>query len=365
VDICILSLKGASQTLATRPLPDRSNTLGPLVQLMDCQLFLIKHLLILREQVAAFECDLVSNEKYLDFSNVWDALHLRLPEGLLGILKPKLQAAPVDTKKDIEAELKGACETLITYLTAHITQPLATLNTQIGDFLASNSGDRAKLKEQPFISPERLKEVISSFLSNVRERVPFAAAHIRLYLASSSSGVTQKHCSEASGSTQSTAQIMFMPVQKRLGDTWDRLESLLEEWQLTQAEIAELGFIRPEELRELVLSLFYGLMEAAWSEVVSVVGQVPRTESTAAAVPVAVSPAPSETVHDFTAAVSSSATIGTGTIPEVNASTTSAGVPIPAAPKAAVEPQASGLEVPLSSAGEPNPVGFEGQTPST
>jgi len=149
----------------------------------------------------------VSNEKYLDFSNVWDALHLRLPEGLLGILKPRLQAAPVDTKKDIEAELKAACETLITYLTAHITQLLATLNMQIGDFLASNSGDRAKLKE-PFISPERLKEVISSFLSNVRDRVLFAAAHIRLYLASSSSGVIQKHCSEASGSTQSTAQIM-------------------------------------------------------------------------------------------------------------------------------------------------------------
>jgi len=274
-----LSMKEASHTLATRPLPERSHPLGPLVQMMDCQLFLIKHLLILREQVAAFECDLVSNEKYFNFSNVWDALHLRLPEGLLGILKPKMQSSQVDTKKDIEAELKAACETLITYLTAHITQPLASLNTQIGDFLASRGGDRATLKDQPFMSSEKLKEVISLFLQNVRERVPFAAAHIRLYLTSSAAGA------EKSGSTQSTAQIMFMPVQKRLGDTWDRLESLLEEWELSHEQIIELGFIRPEELRELVLSLFYGLMEAPWSEVVALVNQVPRNEAAAAPPP--------------------------------------------------------------------------------
>merc|ERR1711862_54263 len=100
-------------------------------------------------------------------------------------------------------------------------------------------GDRSKLREQPFLSPERLKETIGLFLSNIQERVPFAAAHIRLYL-SSSSGAT------SSGNTQSTAQIMFMPVQKRLGDTWDRLESLLEEWQLMPEQIASLASFGPK-----------------------------------------------------------------------------------------------------------------------
>merc|ERR1719450_914059 len=124
--------------------------------MMDHNLFLIKHLLILREQVAAFDCDLVSNERFFDFSNVWEALHMKLPDGLLGILKPKLSQSQVDSKKDIEAELKAACEALITNLTAHITQPLSTLNGQIGEFLSRPGVDRAQLKDQPFMAAEQL-----------------------------------------------------------------------------------------------------------------------------------------------------------------------------------------------------------------
>jgi len=273
VDICITSLKNASSLLAQRSLPQGHEVLGPFVQTIDCQLFLIKHLLILREQVAAFECDLVSNEKYFNFSNVWDALHLRLPDGLLGILKPKLQQAQVDTKKDIETELKGACETLITYLTAHITQPLGALNTQISEFLSSRGGDRMKLKDQPFMSQECLRETIAAFLANVRDRVPFAAAHIRVYLAASaSSGMP----ASAGGDSQSTASILFKPVQIRLVDTWGRLEGLLEEWQTSEEELDALGFMRPDALRDLVSSLFDAIMEAPWAQLVETIQQVPR-----------------------------------------------------------------------------------------
>lgn len=286
VDICIASLKSASQLLAQRPLPDRNDVLGPFVQMIDCQLFLIKHLLILREQVAAFECDLVSNEKYFNFSNVWDALHLRLPDGLLGILKPKLQQSQVDTKKDIETELKGACETLITYLTAHITQPLGTLNTQISEFLSSRGGDRAKLKDQPFMCQERLRETIAAFLGNVRERVPFAAAHIRVYLAAAGSG----GMASVGGDSQSTASILFKPVQIRLVDTWGRLEGLLEEWQTSEEELDALGFMRPDALRDLVSSLFDAIMEAPWAQLVETVRQVPRGAVAAAPGPAAVPP---------------------------------------------------------------------------
>eukprot|EP00927_Polykrikos_kofoidii_P071556 TRINITY_DN67817_c0_g1_i1.p1 TRINITY_DN67817_c0_g1~~TRINITY_DN67817_c0_g1_i1.p1 ORF type:complete len:899 (+),score=197.02 TRINITY_DN67817_c0_g1_i1:64-2760(+) len=309
VDICVGSLRNVARQLSQRPLPDQNHVVAPLVQMMDAQLFLVKHLLILREQVAAFECDLVASEKYFDFSNVWEALQLKLPDGLLGILKPKMHQSQVDSKKDIEAELKSACETLITNLTAHITQPLASVNTQISEFLSAFPGDRSRLREQSFMAPDRLREVISAFLSNVRQRVPLAAAHIRLYLssrtgsgsaaaavASSAIGFSGGPPAVSSGAggdmksaATSTSSILFKPVQIRLVDTWNRLEGLLEEQQFDTAELEGLGFIPPSVLRDLVGALFSGIMEAPWPSVVEVVSQVQRT--TVAAEPPVETPA--------------------------------------------------------------------------
>ncbi|CAE7736823.1 COG3 [Symbiodinium sp. CCMP2456] len=274
VDLCMRSLKEASEYLSRRSLPSCDASLQafqPLVQMMDSQLFLVKHLLLLREQVAAFECELVVSEKYFNFANVWEALNLKLPDGILGILKPTVYHAEVDSKKDIESELKAACEALITNVTAHITQPLAAVNTKIGHFLASPGVDRSSLKDQGFMQPDELRDVIGAFMANVKAKVPFTAAHIRLYLSAAPGGQEDPQ-QEASRST-STSPILWKPVEMRLVDTWGRLEGLLEE-QGTSLEM--LGFPRPEPLRELIASLFNAVMEEPWENVVQMVSQVPR-----------------------------------------------------------------------------------------
>ncbi|CAL1128524.1 unnamed protein product [Cladocopium goreaui] len=65
----------------------------------------------------------------------------------------------------------------------------------------------------------------------------------------------------------------------RLVDTWGRLEGLLEEQNFSAEELTEMGFIRPDALRELISSLFNSVMEAPWENVVQTVAQVPRNRS--------------------------------------------------------------------------------------
>ncbi|CAE7435699.1 RPS13A [Symbiodinium sp. CCMP2592] len=390
VDLCMRSLKEASEYLSRRSLPSCDASLQvfqPLVQMMDSQLFLVKHLLLLREQVAAFECELawgpdgsfrvvlsraqqgrallqVVSEKYFNFANVWEALNLKLPDGILGILKPTVYHAEVDSKKDIESELKAACEALITNVTArapesclavsrqlmgtnwdrflsqlsqaHITQPLAVrfsswpdvqlrsaprrsqaVNTKIGQFLASPGVSQLEEREparrashrlkpspsggpvstqgrsmtreiwrcqsgwydedQGFMQPDELRDVIGAFMANVKAKVPFTAAHIRLYLSAAPEGLDRP--------------ILWKPVEMRLVDTWGRLEGLLEEGE-QGTSLETLGFPRPEPLRELIAALFNAVMEEPWENVVQMVSQVPRrnfSADVAQALPVAAS----------------------------------------------------------------------------
>jgi hypothetical protein len=353
VDICITSLRSASRLLAQRPLTDQQQALGSLVQMLDSQLFLVKHLLLLREHVSVFECDLVCSEKYFDFSNLWEALRLNLPDGLLGILKPKLYSSQVDSKKDIEAELKGACETLITNLAAHITQPLARLNIEMGDFLAGPGGDRMKLKDQPFMQIIKLEEVIAGFLTNLRERVPFVVAHIRVYLANAGG---EKDATAA----QSTASILFKPVQLRLVDSWGRLEGVLEEAEMDQATFDSLGFIRPKALGELIDSMFNRIMEAPWEELLEIVNKVPRSK-------VSIRPSPSASPRALSQTPATAAPAATAP-PARDAPGTA--LPAPTAPALAVQEvvatasppmQASTTEVatpmpPCDSIGVPTPL---------
>ena len=72
VDAAILTLKQAAHAIEdssgwvfSSPNPKKS---------LDASLFLIKHLLVLREQVASFECDLVTREKFFDFTTVYSNL---------------------------------------------------------------------------------------------------------------------------------------------------------------------------------------------------------------------------------------------------------------------------------------------------
>ncbi|XP_068659618.1 conserved oligomeric Golgi complex subunit 3 isoform X2 [Aristolochia californica] len=97
VEVCSVSIQKASKIIAKRSSP------------MDGQLFLIKHLLVLREQIAPFDIEFSVTHKELDFSHLLEHLRRILrgqalfdwsrPTSLARNLSPRVLENQIDAKK--------------------------------------------------------------------------------------------------------------------------------------------------------------------------------------------------------------------------------------------------------------------------
>lgn len=98
---------------------------------MDGKLFQIKHLLIIREQIAPFQVDFTVKEVSLDFSHVKSAavglinnrgklFTFSSNNALLEFLlegTPKVKEYLIDSRKEIDKHLKLSCEAFISRVT--------------------------------------------------------------------------------------------------------------------------------------------------------------------------------------------------------------------------------------------------------
>lgn len=117
--ICIQTIQNAADLISQRKTP------------VDGQLFQIKHLLIIREQIAPFQVDFTIKEMALDFSSVQKAAielinHRKniftfgSNNALLEFLlegTPKVKEYLVDSRKEIDKQLKHSCEAFISHAT--------------------------------------------------------------------------------------------------------------------------------------------------------------------------------------------------------------------------------------------------------
>ncbi|KAF1315147.1 Conserved oligomeric golgi complex subunit, partial [Globisporangium splendens] len=217
IQICTVSLKMASADLTVAK--------GAL----HGTLFLVKHLLTLREQITPFDIKFSLTNKALDFTSSADAMSHLLSEistifsfsmqdnALVGLFTnaiPQVQEKTSDVKKELEQELKKSCTSFIDAVLQQVAQPLLTMMKQIAALQARavKSNTSLDFRQCKFASPDEINKTLQSVSAKLQTDLPEILDTIHLYLRNSS-----------------TETILFKPVQRNLLDAVESLKALLDQ----------------------------------------------------------------------------------------------------------------------------------------
>ncbi|KAK9210075.1 hypothetical protein WN944_002444 [Citrus x changshan-huyou] len=220
VEVCSESIQKASKLIAKRSTP------------MDGQLFLIKHLLILREQIAPFDIEFSVTHKELDFSHLLEHLR-RILRGqaslfdwsrstsLARTLSPRVLESQIDAKKELEKSLKATCEEFIMAVTKLVVDPMLSFVAKVTAVkVALSSGNQNQnvdslmakpLKDQAFATPDKVAELVHKVNAAIQQELPPVMAKMKLYL-----------------QNPSTRTILFKPVKTNIVEAHIQVQSLLK-----------------------------------------------------------------------------------------------------------------------------------------
>nr|CAD7433722.1 unnamed protein product [Timema monikensis] len=242
LNMCILSVASAAQTINARKTP------------VDGELFQIKHLLILREQIAPFQVDFTIKEMSLDFSKVKTAafslIHKRKRLFSLGtnnaILEFLLEGTPqvkeqlVDSRKEVDKQLKASCEAFIAYATHLLVSPILGFLEKAQVFLNMSADVKASgitLAQQPFASPSVLNVVIQETRQLIKLKLPSVQRSMQLYLAN-----------------RETEFILFRPIKNNVVGAFVQLQLVLSTGGYSSDDLLLIGCPTPEQATVLLSS---------------------------------------------------------------------------------------------------------------
>uniref|UniRef100_A0A182N6H8 Conserved oligomeric Golgi complex subunit 3 n=1 Tax=Anopheles dirus TaxID=7168 RepID=A0A182N6H8_9DIPT len=207
---------------------------------IDGELFEIKHLLILREQIAPFRVDFTAKETSLDFSKVRTAAYELLQKrkqlfslgsnnALLEFLldgTPQVREQLLDSRKDVDRQLKMVCETFIKDATKQLVGPVLAFIEQAQNHLRSQPGAASPstgataaaggqstgmaLRMAPFAAPQQISSIIQECLRNVKSKLSGLQRSMQLYLAN-----------------KDTEFILFRPIRNNIIGSFVKLEQIL------------------------------------------------------------------------------------------------------------------------------------------
>ncbi|BGP34343.1 Golgi transport complex subunit 3 [Rhodotorula toruloides] len=195
VTLCLRSLISASLLISSRPAASDTKTEDTEDRRTDGYLFLIRHLLLLKEMVRSV--DLRHVERAADWSSVTEALSTLLrntstlfnPRALVDLASkgmPNFAETMTDAKSDLDLALKKACEELIAHLALTLTSEIRAFLDRCTAFLSqpspSSSTNSRDLPAQPFSTPTEVLRLHESFASQIHQRAESVVGRIRTWL---------------------------------------------------------------------------------------------------------------------------------------------------------------------------------------
>ncbi|KAH8107660.1 Sec34-domain-containing protein [Cristinia sonorae] len=192
VNLCRQSLVSAAETLRS------TNKASP----FDSQLFLVRHLLILKEMTSNLDFATKDMDRKVDLSGVTDTLASMLgkttsllPNALFASLGMPREENLTNVKHGIDHELKRACEDVIASSAEVVCKPLQAWLQRVASFRATLPGaQKQPLSSQPWASQEGVTGVLTAFQEACHRDLHVYVARLRLYLEDDRTvGVLLKH----------------------------------------------------------------------------------------------------------------------------------------------------------------------------
>ncbi|KAI6178118.1 Component of oligomeric Golgi complex 3 [Aphelenchoides besseyi] len=237
LDSCCQSLEIAANKIREIPIDPSKATLKGQGRLLDAELFLVKHLLIMREQSAPFrlpttqssrnqpESSLTQFDYSLDLgkyrenaSELFSAenrarwFELSSNNAVLSfLLSPPVQVneLQLDSRRIVESRLKKHCQQLIQYVVGFLTKNLIAVSTLIDH--EESKKTPVDYSKHPLLSPKSLNDATSEAFKCIKQNWPSIIAAYHLYIGGSE-----------------TEEILLQPVRKGVVGTFGLVEKFVQ-----------------------------------------------------------------------------------------------------------------------------------------
>uniref|UniRef100_A0A1B6E5D0 Conserved oligomeric Golgi complex subunit 3 C-terminal domain-containing protein n=1 Tax=Clastoptera arizonana TaxID=38151 RepID=A0A1B6E5D0_9HEMI len=232
LSMCIQSISDAAQAI-------KSNKTT-----LDGELFQVKHLLILREQIAPFQVDFTVKEMSFDFSKMKSAAFELLQKrsrlfSTNALLQFLLEGSPVvreqwiDSRKDVDRQLKLSCEAFIADATNSIVGSLNGFLEKVQIVTALNE----KLRPQQWSEPTEVGAIVQETSRNIKTKLPVIQRSMQLYLAN-----------------RDTEFILYRPIKNNIVGSLTKLQNVLNTSNYSAEDRMVIGCPTPEQVTILLSS---------------------------------------------------------------------------------------------------------------